>query len=71
MSKLILRTNDGQEILIKEVKSISKADHAIVLFLTSYMRPEDIEIMESEMAKSFEKKVILLDAKFKDKMFSV
>lgn len=62
--KLFYENENGEHIELREVQSIGEGD--IVIRLNIVMNKRDIERMEQELGKKFDRKVILLDAIFGD-----
>ena len=62
--KLFYENENGEHIELSEIQSIGEGD--IVIKLNWVMSKVDIENIEHELSKKFDRNVIILDAKFSD-----
>lgn len=62
--KLFYENENGEHIELSEIQSIGEGD--IVIKLNCVMSKVDIENIEHELSKKFDRNVIILDAKFSD-----
>jgi len=66
--RLIARFEDGKEIELKEIEGLSADSKAIVVFLSSMWKQQDIDLYEQKLSDKFGMKVIVLDARYKSIM---
>ncbi len=63
MAKIILKDDEGNETEVREITGIGEHG-VIVLHMHCLLRPLNIQELEDEMYKKFQRKVIILDSKF-------
>lgn len=68
--KLILRDVQG-DIEVKEILNLNKDSEMIFFFLGQILRAKDIESIEEYLSKKVGKKVICLDARFREKIYGI
>lgn len=62
--KLYLKDDDGKMYEIQEAKKLQEGD--VVVFLNQCMNPKDTKLMEKNLSRRLGRKVVVLDARFRD-----
>lgn len=62
--KLYFEDDKGNRFVVEKAANLSHGD--IILFLDRCYHEEDLERMETSMAKKFGRKVIILDGRYRD-----
>lgn len=69
--KLLLQRDDKSIVEVKEIEGLNKDSEMLFFFLNCLMRPEDIKNLEILLSKKIGRKVVILDAAFKEKALSI
>lgn len=62
--KLYLKDDDGKMYEIEQAKELQQGD--VVVFLNLCMNPKDIRIIEKNLSRRLGRKVVALDANYRD-----
>lgn len=69
--KLILEKENGEKIEVAEIETLTGNEEMLFFFLTSRLRPQDIEKIEKKLSNKTGKECIILDRLFATKIMGI